>query len=348
MNAKVLGSEAIRLGIAEMMNSDPKVLTYGLGVNDPGRIFGTTEGLVEEFGPKRVFETPTSELALTGVGVGLALGGYKVIHSHQRMDFSLLAMDQLVNSAAKWRFMFGDQFKIPYLVRMIIGRGWGQGPTHSQNFESWLAHVPGLRVIVPASAQDMFDCITSLRDTAEPIVVIEHRWLHGVSGELSTDVANDLSNLASIKHSHTVQPRLRIVTWGLETYDSLAAQSEFSRLDIPVEVLQIRELNDSSLEEAASLPESIEAVIVVAGSWGIASYADSVIARIAQGNGIHLKVGRVSHPDAPEPTALHQLTAYHVSRWRILKAGFQLLGIKENVISEAPQDQPGGNRFGPF
>ena len=348
MSTKVSGSEAIRLGIADLMKSDPKVLTYGLGVNDPGRVFGTTEGLLEEFGPERVFETPTSELALTGVGVGLALGGYKVIHSHQRMDFALLAMDQLVNSAAKWRFMFGDQFQVPYLVRMIIGRGWGQGPTHSQNFESWLAHVPGLRVIVPATPQDMFNSIIALKDSIDPIIVIEHRWLHGVTGELTRDPNLITFNLDPLIHATSEKPLLRIVTWGMATYDSLAAQSKLSSIGVSSEVLQIRELDDVALDQAATLEDSTKGVLVVSGSWGNASFVDSIISRIARVPNREVALDRVTHPNHSEPSALSHLDGYHVSDWRIANSALELLERGERFQKSPPTDQPSGYNFGPF
>ena len=145
---------AINSALHQSMNKDKKVISFGLGINDPKRIFNSTKGLVEKFGIERVFDIPTSENALMGVSIGLAMSGMKPIYMHQRLDFFLLAMDQLVNAAAKWHFMFGGQDSVPLTIRLIMGRGWGQGPTHSQNLQAWFAHIPGLKVVMPASAED--------------------------------------------------------------------------------------------------------------------------------------------------------------------------------------------------
>ena len=142
-------SDAINEAIRESMHKDPKVLCYGLGVTDPKSVFNTTFGLEEEFGSERVFDIPCSENGITGIAIGAALKGYRPVLTHQRLDFALLSMDQIVNSAAKWHYMFGSQRSVPITVRMILGRGWGQGPTHSQNLQSWFAHIPGLKVVVP-------------------------------------------------------------------------------------------------------------------------------------------------------------------------------------------------------
>lgn len=342
------GSEAIRESTRALMSRYPNVLCLGLGVNDPGRVFGTTQGLLEEFGESRVFETPTSELALTGVGVGLALGGYRVLHSHQRLDFALLAMDQLVNSAAKWRYMFGEKFQVPYFVRMIVGRGWGQGPTHSQNLESWLAHVPGLRVIVPASPQDMFDAIQILGTSQDPAIIIEHRWLHSVEAEVETEVGPQLTSLGPLVHGDLLTSNVGIITWGLATYDALAAKARLEGLGIEAAVVQLRELDQESLQFCESRTEALKNIVVAAGTWGPSSFADSVIASLAMSSSTAKSFARVVHPFEPESTSLSHLAGYHVSDWRIANCILNLLGTDLRVPEEPPVDQPRGFNFGPF
>jgi pyruvate dehydrogenase E1 component beta subunit len=345
----VNGAEAIRLAIAEVLRRDERSLTFGLGINDPGRVFGTTLGLVEEFGESRVFESPTSEAAMTGVGVGLAISGRKVIHSHQRMDFALLAMDQIVNSAAKWSFMFGDNFTVPYLTRMIIGRGWGQGPTHSQNFESWLAHVPGLRVIVPATVQDLYDGITAILTTEEPIVFIEHRWLHLAEGELQLDKAPS-HHLATRQYPTDKKPDLTIATWGLATFDCLAAKARL-QLDfgLAAEIVQIRELRQVSINEVIRSSQETKNLLVAANSWGPASFASHVLASSQNTSGSgHIKGKVLTNPFTPEATSLRQLNEFHVSDWRVVNSCLELLGIEKRVKPEDPVDQPKGFNFGPF
>ena len=126
------------------MALDPAVMVIGLGVPDPKGIFGTTLGLVEKYGPERVSDMPTSENGMTGAAIGLAIRGMRPILTHQRVDFATLTMEQIVNQAAKWHYMFGGRMSVPLVIRMLIGRGWGQGPQHSQSLQAWFAHVPGL------------------------------------------------------------------------------------------------------------------------------------------------------------------------------------------------------------
>jgi len=351
MYRTVSGAEAVKNAIAQVMRSNSKVVTYGLGVNDPGKVFGTTQGLLEEFGSSRVFETPTSELALTGLGVGLAIAGHPVIHSHQRMDFALLGMDQLVNSAAKWKFMFGDQFNVPYLTRMIVGRGWGQGPTHSQNLESWLAHIPGIRVMVPATPQDLNDSIAALEGTQDPIVVIEHRWIHGVTGSVVEDNNSLASSLSPIVHSAKSAALLTIVTWGLATFDCLAAKKKLEGMGVDSEVVQLRELSFEGFDAIANSLDGSGHLLVATNSWGPASFADSVVSffiRRVTTMAVHPRIQTLNYPHAPEPTSLNQLGAFHVSDWRVINAALTLIGKSGQIPAEAPADQPQGYDFGPF
>ena len=346
---QLTGAQAVKEAIATLMRRDPKSITYGLGINDPGRVFGTTSNLLEEFGVERVFETPTSELALTGVGVGLAIAGHRAIYSHQRMDFALLGMDQLVNSAAKWKFMFGDQVTVPLLVRMIIGRGWGQGPTHSQNFESWLAHTPGLRVLVPATPQDLADAILALETTEEPIVVIEHRWTHGISGSVDSS-AGSHKFLPPITHSQRSKPDITIATWGLATFECLAAQALLRKHEVVAEVVQIRELSLESIDQLEVSVRSSRNLVVAANSWGPASFPDSILAFFQSNEfkGGPIKASRVHYPHKPESSSLRQLGGFHVSDSRIANSAFELLGLESRIQAKAAADQPSGETTGPF
>ena len=170
--------QAIRQALNECMDEDENVLCFGLGATDPKGIFDTTTGLKQAFGAARVFDTPTSENGMTGIGIGMSIGGLRPVMCHQRLDFFLLAMDQLVNSAAKWHYMFGGSQSIPITIRLIVGRGWGQGPTHSQSLQSWFAHIPGLKVMMPSSAADAYSMLKTAIKDPDPVVFLEHRWLY--------------------------------------------------------------------------------------------------------------------------------------------------------------------------
>ena len=184
MSREITFIEGIREAIDESMQQDEEVILFGLGVDDPKRIFGSTDNLIEKYGESRVFDVPTSENAITGIGIGAAINGKKPVMVHQRLDFFLLAMDQLVNAAAKWYFMFGSKSSVPITIRLIMGRGWGQGPTHSQNLQAWFAHIPGLKVVMPATAIDAKGLMLSSIKDKNPVIFMEHRWLHNIKGNV--------------------------------------------------------------------------------------------------------------------------------------------------------------------
>jgi len=175
-------TDAVREATEQEMARDPSVVVFGLDVDDPKRIQGTTKGLLEKFGAERVFGTPLSEDAMTGVAIGLALAGLRPIHVHIRMDFLLLAMNQLINLAAKSHYMYGGQVHVPMVVRSMIGKSWGQGAQHSQGLYSYFMHVPGLKVVAPTTPYDAKGClIAAIRDN-NPVMYVEHRILHFQKG----------------------------------------------------------------------------------------------------------------------------------------------------------------------
>jgi pyruvate dehydrogenase E1 component beta subunit len=159
----------------------------GVGVDDPKGIFGTTRGAFEQFGGDRVFDTPLSEAALTGMGVGAAMRGFHPLLVHARNDFLLLALDQIVNNAAKWRYMCGGKLKVPLTIRAIIGRGWGQAAQHSQSLQAMFAHVPGLAVIMPSTPADAKGLLMTALSSDCPVICLEHRWLYDKSGPVPED-----------------------------------------------------------------------------------------------------------------------------------------------------------------
>src|SRR5215470_13882516 len=170
--------EALREAVAQEMARDERVFVMGLDVDDHKGIQGSTRGLVDRFGPERVFTTPLSEDAMTGVAIGAAMAGMRPIHVHIRMDFLMLCMNQLINIAAKSHYMYGGQVKVPMVVRSMIGKSWGQGAQHSQGLHAMFMHVPGLKVVAPSNAHDAKGCmIAAIRDN-NPVIFVEHRLLY--------------------------------------------------------------------------------------------------------------------------------------------------------------------------
>jgi len=176
--------EAINDSLRQNMERDDRIIVYGQGVNDEKRILGTTKDLVELFGPERVFDTPLSEDAMTGVGIGMALYGLRPIYIHTRMDFLLLTFNQIINMAAKMKAMYGGIVSSPIVIRVIIGKSWGQGPQHSQSFYSMLANIPGLLIVAPTTPYDAKGLMNFAIHHDEPVIFIEHRSLYYQEGDV--------------------------------------------------------------------------------------------------------------------------------------------------------------------
>ena len=184
---KISYCEALNEAMYQEMERDPSVFVYGIGVPDHKKIFGSTAGLVEKFGIERCFDTPLSEDAMTGFGLGAAINGMRPIHVHIRVDFLLLAMNQLANMVSAYRYTSGGTLKVPLVIRAIIGRGWGQGSQHSKSMYSVFAHIPGLKVVLPTTPADSKGLlISSIRDN-DPVIVIEHRWLYWQKGDVPAE-----------------------------------------------------------------------------------------------------------------------------------------------------------------
>src|SRR5262247_2533878 len=185
--------DALREAVAQEMRRDPRVFLFGLDVDDHKAIQGSTRGLVDEFGRERVFNTPLSEDAMTGVAIGAAMAGLRPIHVHIRMDFLMLCMNQLINIAAKSHYMYGGTVRVPMVVRAMIGKSWGQGAQHSQGLHSMFMHVPGIKVVAPSTPYDAKGCLAAAVRDNDPVLYVEHRLLHFQKGPVP-------------EASYTVQP----------------------------------------------------------------------------------------------------------------------------------------------
>ncbi|MDC0181925.1 alpha-ketoacid dehydrogenase subunit beta [Candidatus Thioglobus sp.] len=345
-------AKAINEALTEAMTLDPDVICYGLGVPDPKGVFDTTMGLHEKFGDDRVFDIPTSENALTGIGVGASLYGLRPVMTHQRLDFALLSMDQLVNNAAKWRFMFGGQRGVPLTVRMILGRGWGQGPTHSQNLQAWFAHVPGLKVVMPATAEDVKGLLLSAIFDPDPVIFLEHRWLHNLRGEVPEgDCRIPLGKAKLLREggSITVVAMSYMTIEALHAVDHLAAQGVNCDL---IDLRCVRPLDWEAIE--VSVNRTGRLLVLDTGNL-TGSISGEIVARVTANCWDALKCApqRLAMPDYPEATSPSLTEGYHVRAEHITeKIGMMLARDVEfatlNTQRVHPHDVPGDWFTGPF
>jgi pyruvate dehydrogenase E1 component beta subunit len=346
-------SEILRV-LDRNLKDNPKFLISGLGVADPKGVFGTTLGLCEKYGDQRVLETPTSENAMTGVGVGLAISGFRPLMVHQRMDFFILAMDQLVNSAAKWHFMFGSQSSVPITIRLITGRGWGQGPTHSQNLHSWFAHIPGLKVVMPSFASEVASLLQASIDDPNPVIFIEDRWIH------DQQVSSDDSRLdkpielgkANVCASGT---DITVVSSGYMSIESLKSINYLTSKGISVELIDLRTIKPLDMKTILTSVEKTRNLLVVDASHEIASFGKEIIANTLMTSDVQLqnRPQLVSLPDVPEPTSHGVIGEYRVSAVKIAQSILQTLAIPypsdlNEVLAPPKEDVPDASFTGPF
>jgi pyruvate/2-oxoglutarate/acetoin dehydrogenase E1 component len=345
-------AKAINEALNEAMILDPDVICYGLGVPDPKGVFGTTMGLQEKFGDDRVFDMPTSENAMTGIGIGASLYGLRPVITHQRLDFALLSMDQLVNNAAKWRFMFGDQRGVPLTVRMILGRGWGQGPTHSQNLQAWFAHVPGLKVVMPATAEDAKGLLLSAIFDPDPIVFLEHRWLHNLKGEVPDGDCRIPLGKASLLRTGV---DVTVVAMSYMTIEALHAVDHLSAQGINCDLIDLRCVRPLDWQVIEASVNRTGRLLVLDTGNLTGSISGEIVARVTVNCWDALKSAplRLAMPDYPEATSPALTENYHVRAEHIAEKIGRMTSREVEFFHlpqkrKHPHDVPGDWFTGPF
>lgn len=345
-------AEAVREAFATALERDPRVLLMGLGVPDPKGFFGTTTGLQQKFGAHRVLDMPCAENGMTGVMLGAALNGLRPVINHQRLDFALLAMDPMCTQAAKWHYMFGGAMKMPVVFRMIIGRGWGQGPQHSQSLHSWFAHIPGLKVIMPATPHDAKGLLLAAIADDNPVVFLEHRWLHHVKGRVTAGhytVPIGPARIARRGADVTIVALSYMVLEALEAADALAAEG------IDAEVIDLRSLRPLDRPAILNSVNKTGRLVVADTGWSLAGMSAEVISLATEGAFAALKAApqRVCLPDCPTPTSPSLDAEYYPRSGHIVAAVRQTLGLPANpddllVPAGAELDKPNPAFTGPF
>lgn len=282
MERLITYTEAVREATEQEMSQDPSVIVLGMGVDDFKGTFGTTKGLAEKFGPERVFDTPLSEDGMTGVAVGAALAGLRPIHVHIRMDFMLLAMNQLVNIAAKSRYMYGGTVSVPMVVAASIGRSWGQGAQHSQGLHSLFMHVPGLKVVAPSTPYDAKGClIASIRDE-NPVIFVEHRMLHSLKGHVSEEPYTLPFGKARI-----LKPGNDVTLVGIShmALECLRASRHLEEIGIHAEVIDPVSLSPLDSDTIINSVRKTGRLVVADTAWTNCGASAEILARVAEALG---------------------------------------------------------------
>lgn len=306
--------EAIRETLGLIMEEHPEVIIFGEGVNDLNGMFGSTVGLHQKFGNERVFDVPLSETAITGVGVGAALGGLHPIYCHNRPDFLFLAMDQIVNHAAKYRYMSGGQCSVPYIVWATTGQGWGSAAQHSQELHGLFMQVPGLKIISPTTPYDVKGMLISAIADSNPVLFLDHRRLYELSGEVPEDMYSIPFGKADVK---VLGKDLSIIAVSSMVPESIKAANWLMDKGISVEVVDIRSIRPLDMDTIVKSVEKTGRALVIDNSTPIGGLGAEISASIAELLFDKLKqpVKRLSYPDTPVPAAYVLEDEYFIS-WR--------------------------------
>ncbi|NGP53381.1 alpha-ketoacid dehydrogenase subunit beta [Thioalkalivibrio sp. XN8] len=323
--ARTTYREAVRAAIRAALLDDERVFLMGEDVGSYGGCFGVSKGLLEEFGPERIRDTPLSESGFTGAGIGAALGGMRPIVEIMTVNFSLLALDQIVNSAATIRHMSDGQFSVPLVIRMATGAGRQLAAQHSHSLESFYAHVPGIRVVAPATLEDARGMLPAALADPDPVVIFEHTSLYNLEGELAEDAgAVDLDRAAIRRPGRDVT----LVTHGGSLAKTLAAAATLAEEGIEAEVIDLRSLRP--LDDAtiiASVSRTRRAVMVDEG-WRTMSLAAELVTRIVEQAFYELDapLARVCTAEVPIPYPAHLEQAALPSADKIVAAARRLTG----------------------
>ena len=293
--------EAIREGMSIRMRENPNVVLFGEDVGAFGGCFGVSAGMFDEFGPERVRDTPISEGAIMGCAVGAAATGLRPIAELMFCDFLTVGMDQLVNQAAKMRYMFGGKISMPMVVRLPAGAGTGAAAQHSQSLEAWLTHVPGLKVVYPSCAQDALGLMLAAIDDEDPVMYFEQKTLFGVKGEVTSLEPIPLGK------GRVARPGsdLSIITYGKQVYDALEAADKLAGEGVDVEVIDLRSLYPLDKELIGETIAKTHKAIVITEEVKRGGYGGEISAIIGEEffDYLDAPVIRIGALDTPVPFA---------------------------------------------
>lgn len=316
--------DAVRAAIREAMQRDPKVFLMGEDVGRYGGCYAVTKGLLDEFGPERIRDTPLSESAFTGAGIGAALGGMRPIVEVMTCNFSLLSLDQIMNNAATIRHMSGGQFNVPVVIRMATGGGRQLAAQHSHSLEGWYAHIPGIRILAPATIEDARGMLAPALADPDPVLIFENALLYNLTGEIEEPITVDIDHAAVRREGNDIS----LITYGGSLRKALEAAEALAKEGISAEVLDLRVLRP--LDEPAILKSAAKTrrSLIIDEGWRSGSLSAEIMARIIEGVFWELDTPpvRLCSAEVPIPYPHHLEEAALPSSAKIIDAARKLLG----------------------
>ncbi len=331
------GAEAAREALFESMERNQNVFMMGEGIADHGNFFGTTNGLMEKFGSERMLEMPVAENAMTGIAIGAAMMGQRPVMSLQRVEFALLALEQIFDNAAKIHYASNGWHKTPIVIRLVVGRGWGQGPHHAQSLESVFAHSPGLKVIMPALARDSKGMLIAAIKDDNPVICIEHRWIHFAKGP--------------VPEGHYVEPldgpRVRregndvtIVATSYAVLEALATAEALERVGISAEVIDLRVLRPLNLAPVTESVDKTGRLVTIDTGWTTYGVGGEIVATVAQECLGKLKAPprRLGLADHPTPSSRSLTPNYYPTPEVLIDCVGEMMGAEAKQLEMARAD----------
>lgn len=307
-----------------MMASDDSVFLMGQGVKSPWYVGNTAMGLLEKFGPERIIDTPVSENAVTGAGVGAAIAGMRPVIVHPRMDFMMYALDPIINEAANWHYMFGGKSSVPVVVWGIINRGGEQAAQHSQAIHALFAHIPGLKVVMPSTPYDAKGLMISAIKDNNPVIYIDDRWLYGLEDNVPEDIYSVPIGKGIIRKRGK---DVTIVSVSYMALESAKAVRELSKAGIDAELIDLRTVKPLDTPLILKSVEKTGRLVIADGGWrtcGIGAEISAIVSEYAF-KFLKAPIKRVSLPDSPAPSSPVLEKAYYKTSTDIIQAVKEVL-----------------------
>jgi pyruvate/2-oxoglutarate/acetoin dehydrogenase E1 component len=301
---RVTYREAVRAALRDALQRDPRVFLMGEDVGRYGGAYAVSKGLLEEFGPRRIRDTPLSESAFVGAGIGAALGGARPIVEVMTVNFCLLALDQIVNNAATIRHMSGGQFTVPLVIRMATGAGRQLAAQHAHSLEGWLAHIPGLRILAPATIEDARGMLWSALEDPDPVLIFEHQALYNMEGELAEGAGAVDIERAVLRR---VGSGVTLIAHGAMVHAALAAAQQLAESGCSADVIDLRVLRPLDMDTIAASVSKTRRVVIVDEGWRSGGLSAEIAARIAETLFYELDapIQRVCTAEVPIPYPKH-------------------------------------------
>ncbi len=338
-------ADAILNATKIMLTKNKNVFVFGQGVDDPKGHYGTTLNLHKDFGNNRCFDTPICEESMTGVGIGAAIAGMSPILVHQRMDFLMLAMNQIVNMASKIHYISDGKMNVPLVIRACIGRSWGQGAQHSQSLLSIFAHIPGLKVIAPTTPHDVKGTLITAVEDKNPVIFVEHRMLYknkGLVPEGYYKVEFGKSRILSKGSDIT------IVGMSFTVIDCINAKKLLLKKSIKAEVIDLLSIQPLDISKIITSVKKTKKLIIVENDWINCGVSAEIISRLVESCKVKFEVKRIGYLFAPCPTTAPLEESFYPCPEKIAKLSYEMITMKKNWVPKKIKTKEIEEFKGPF